>query len=433
MSETGLVDNAAYTRPAGRHRVFYGWWIVFSNAAITFYAAGTYFYGFGAFINPLKHAFGWSTTEISLAFSIRSAESGPVAPVVGYFLDRFGPRAVTAFGVCATGLGFLLLSRMDSLFAFYASYMVIALGTSACMGVTPMTNISNWFVKKRGRALGVYTVGVGLSGLMVPLVAWLLGVYHWRTVFLLMAIGMWLVGLPLTLLLRHRPEKQGLLPDGAGTCDDDGSFTPTHLPTIEGLSTREAVKHRSFWLLSFVFLLAGAPLTAVTVFLIPYLTDPRSEHGLALAGGMAAAAVTIMTLSSLPGRFACGWLGDYYNKRYVLIVVFVLQAGGLLVLAMTHSAWHLLPFFLLFAPSYGGIIALRPAIMADYFGRRCLGTIQGLSLGVMTIGGVLTPFIMGSLRDSTGGYRLPFLVLASAALLAVPLLMAARHPRPVGA
>jgi MFS family permease len=200
--------------------MFYGWWIVAANAVITFWVAGTFFYSFGAFINPLKNAFGWSTAQIALAFSIRSAEAGPIAPVAGYFVDRFGARAVTIFGVPVTELGFFLLSRINSLAAFYSAYMVIALGTSLCLTITPMTNIANWFIKKRGRALGLFAVGAGLGGLMVPLVTWLLDLYGWRITLVIIAIGTWLVCLPLALILRHRPEKYNLLPDGEETCPE---------------------------------------------------------------------------------------------------------------------------------------------------------------------------------------------------------------------
>jgi len=301
--------------------------------------------------------------------------------------------------------------------------MVIAVGTSTCLGVTPMTNISNWFINKRGRAMGYYAAGAGLSGLMVPLVTWLEHTYEWRTTLVILAVGVWLVGLPLALVLRHRPEKYGLRPDGDEPLPQEG--VPE---VVEGLTTRQALKERSFWLLSFTFMLSMASINAVIIFIIPYLTDTKEEHGLALAGLMAGAAVTIMTLSSLPGRFGFGWLGDYYNPRYILMALFVLQAAGLLMLASVDGIWDMVPFFLLYAPSYGGIIVLRAVILANYFGRRSLGKIQGVSLGVMTIGGVLTPLLVGSIRDATGGYSWPFFVLSLALLLTIPLLLLARRP-----
>jgi MFS family permease len=197
---------------------------------------------------------------------------------------------------------------------------------------------------------------------------------------------------------------------------------------VEGFTTRQALKDRSFWLLSLTFLLFMAVINAVVIFLYPYLNDPKEEQGLALVGFIAGGAVGILTLSSLIGRFGFGWLSDYYNQRHMLMGLFVLQSAGLLVLASVDSAWQLVPFFILFAPAYGGVIALRPTILADYFGRRCFGKIQGLTLGIMTIGGVLAPILVGTMRDATGGYRWSFFILSLAVLLAIPLLLLARRP-----
>ena len=194
------------------------------------------------------------------------------------------------------------------------------------------------------------------------------------------------------------------------------------------MSVRQALKDKSFWLLTSAFMLSFAPLNAVSIFLIPYLSDPVDEHGLALVGAMAGAAVTIMTLVSLGGRFSFGWLADYRQPRRIIMALLIVQAAGLVVLAYMQSVWHLIPFFILFGPAYGGIIAIRPVIIAQYYGRHALGTIQGLTMASMTVGGVLTPLVVGILRDATGGYQWPFLVFALVTLLAVPLLWLAHPP-----
>jgi OFA family oxalate/formate antiporter-like MFS transporter len=229
----------------------------------------------------------------------------------------------------------------------------------------------------------------------------------------------------MALFLRHRPESHGMLPDGEDVTPERKMAIASEV--VEGFTTRQALKERNLWLLSLTFMLSMAPLNAVGIFMIPYLTDPKDEHGLAIVGGIAGAAVTIMTLTSLVGRFGFGWLGDRYDIRRILIWCFVMQSAGLVVLAFVQNLWHLIPFFILFAPSYGGLIVLRPVIFANYFGRRSLGAIQGLSMSMMTVGGVLTPLLIGSLRDSTGGYSVPFLVLAVVMLLAIPLILCVRH------
>jgi len=407
-------------------QIFYGWWIVAANAGIQFYQAGVFFYGFGAFINPLRQSFGWSYAQISLAFALRSAETGPVAPLAGYLVDRLGARPVALIGILVMGLGFFLVSQANSLAVFYITYLVLALGASLVAPIMPMTNIANWFIRKRGRAMGFYTAGAGLSGLLVPVITWLLTVYDWRTVLMMIGGGTWLLLLPLALVLRHRPEKYGLRPDG----DEPHSEgeTPGSTQEVEGVSIRQALKDKSFWLLTSAFMLSFAPLNAVSIFLIPYLSDPVDDHGLALVGAMAGAAVTIMTLVSLGGRFTFGWLADYRQPRRIIMALLVVQAAGLVVLANAQSAWHLIFFFILFGPAYGGIIAIRPVIIAHYYGRHALGTIQGLTMASMTVGGVLTPLVVGILRDATGGYQWPFLVFALVTLLAVPLMWLSRPP-----
>jgi MFS family permease len=419
-----MPEAAETPAPRSKAGFFYGWWIVLANAAIGMYVAGTFWYGAGLFINPIKQTLGWTTTEIALAFSIRSAESGPVSPIVGYFLDRFGPRWVTISGVLIAGAGFIMFSQVTSLPTFYGSYLLIALGTSACAGVTAASCISNWFVKKRGRAFGLYTGGFGLSGLIVPVMALLFEHFGWRAALICIGVGVWIIGLPLALVLRHRPETYGLHPDGETIAVQLQSGSAI----IEGYTATQTLRHPSFWLLCSAFMLSMASLNAITIFLIPYLTDPIEQQGLGIPDGIAATAITALTLSSLFGRFGFSTLGDYYDRRRILIGLVLLQATGLSVLALTREAWTLIAFFALFGPSYGGVVAMQPAILADYFGRRSIGMVQGFSMGVMTLGGVLTPLLIGALRDATGGYNAPFLAVAAIALVAAPLLALARRP-----
>jgi MFS transporter, OFA family, oxalate/formate antiporter len=342
--------------------------------------------------------------------------------VTGYLVDRLGARALALFGVIVVGVGFLLFSRINSLGALYASYVIAGVGASACMGVTPMTNIAHWFLKKRGRAMGFFMVGAGLGGALVPVVTWLLGIHHWRTVLLILAIGTWIIGIPLALILKHSPEKYGMQPDGAkepSSKDIPGAQS--------GFTIRQALKDRSFWLFSFVFALSFASINAVTLFLIPYLTDPKSEKGLALTGILAGSAVTVTSFVSLAGRLGSGWMSENVNQKYLLMILFLMQAASLVTLAFVGTIWHLVPFFILYSISFGGIIALRPVVLVSYYGRRSLGAIHGLCMAIMTVGGVLSPILVGLLRDSTGSYFWPFIVLSVTTVVAVPLLFFVRR------
>ena len=110
---------------------FFGWWVVFASAAIVFLTGGTFFYGFGALFNPIVNEFGWSRAATSFAFSLRSEVGGIAAPIVGFLVDRVGARRLMVLGVLTVALGFVLLSRVQDLWAFYGSVVVIAIGMSA--------------------------------------------------------------------------------------------------------------------------------------------------------------------------------------------------------------------------------------------------------------------------------------------------------------
>ncbi|MGH9204849.1 MAG: MFS transporter, partial [Vicinamibacterales bacterium] len=152
------------TAVAQRTGFFFGWWVVFACAAIVFFTGGTFFYGFGVLFNPIVNEFGWSRASVSFAFSLRSEVGGLAAPIVGFMVDRVGSRRLLIIGVITVAVGFVMLSRMDSLWTFYASVVVIAIGMSATGGPVGMVAIAHWFKKRRTRAIALMTVGAGTSG-----------------------------------------------------------------------------------------------------------------------------------------------------------------------------------------------------------------------------------------------------------------------------
>jgi sugar phosphate permease len=145
--------------------IFYGWWIVFAAAFIVFLSAGTFFYGFSLLVAPLTAEFGWSRASISIAFSLRTEVGGIAAPAVGFLVVRVGVRRVTLTGVFIVAAGFIMMSRVESLWAFYVAVLVIAIGMSGTGGPNAATAISHWFRRYRGRALGLMTLGGGMGGL----------------------------------------------------------------------------------------------------------------------------------------------------------------------------------------------------------------------------------------------------------------------------
>ena len=190
-------------------QIYYGWWIVLASFMVAFYVAGTIFYGFTAFIEPLANEFGWSYTQISLAASLRGLEMGLLAPLVGILVDRFGSRKLLFSGVIVLGFGIILFGLTQSLAMFYGAFILIAFGAGGCTSVVTMTAVANWFDKNVGKAMGATSSGFGASGLIIPAIVWMIAAFGWRTALIVLGLGMWILGVPAAFIMRNKPEDDG--------------------------------------------------------------------------------------------------------------------------------------------------------------------------------------------------------------------------------
>jgi len=420
-----------------RKKIFYGWWMVLAHATLNVFAGGTFVYGFTTFFNPIRNTFGWTAAVTSIAFVLQRLEWGIMGPIAGFLVDRIGTRKLMLPGWALAGLGFILMSRIDSLWGFYGTFVILATGMSFAHFLVPNTAIANWFVKKRSRAMTFVYVGMGLSGSVVPLLALSIVQFGWRETLIFVGIGCFVVGLPLSLVIRHKPEQYGYLPDGE-TREENGNavnmpgFSPSSemakqdsVYSAQDFTAKEAIMTRAFWLLSLVFFFQHIGTSAVMVHIVPYL------ESVDVPTQLAASAVAGVTVCSLIGRLGFGILGDFTSKRYLMSIAFAFQTIGILLLSIVSMdrVWFLIPFLLTYAPGYGGPIPLRLALQADYFGRRSYGTIAGLMSAVSMLGGLASPVIAGWIFDVTGSYRLAWQLFAMVTLPAVPLMLLAKPPK----
>ena len=423
-------------------KLFYGWWIVLASSALTTYNGGVLFYGFTAFFNPILTEFGWTRAATSLAFSLQRLEGGIIAPIAGFFIDRLGPRKMSIFSVILFGLGFVMMSRIDSLLDFYVAVIIASIGHSTGFYAVGAATVSRWFVRKRGKAMGFVTGGVCMAGFLLPVLVWLIDNYGWRKSLLIAGIGMWVIGIPLSLVFRSRPEDYGMLPDGdspepelrvnpeseSEPAEDGSDDHPSDKVDIKtwvvetDFTAMEAVKTRSFWLLSLGWSMSLLAMSAVFVHVMPFL------ESIGISRDKAAFITTSTILISVTGRVGLGWLSDYMDKRYVFCIALTLQVIGLLVFANIRSTWHIVLFLITFSPGYGAPIPLRAAIQGEYFGRKHFGAIQGLFLSVSTVCAMIGPPFAGWICDVTGSYRLAFLILAAMPAIGIPLFLLTPPP-----
>ena len=357
---------------------------------------------FGAYFAVLRDDRGWTKTELSGAAALQQMEAAILGPLLGWFIDRFGPQGVIRAGVVMFGIGFMLLSYIDSLLAFYGAFVVIALGASLC-GFFPLNvALIHWFERYRARALSSLPIGIALGGLTVPLVAWSLATYGWRATAFASGI-ITIVGRPAALdghsgAARRTTAKWSrrnrFAPGGRKACRGRNR-------SARDFTAREALRTPAFWLLSLGHGFALFVVHAVNVHAITHMKE-------GLGYTIEAASFVIMLLTLVAARRRGDRLADRRPLRQAPPLR-RLHAGPHGRAAASSPTRRGAAMIVAFAVLHGTAWGLRgpfmQAIRADYFGRSAIGMILGLSFMIIVIGQIGGPMIAGILADMTGNYR----------------------------
>ena len=395
--------------PQRSPHIFYGWWIVGACFTLALYMSGAVFYGFTAIFEPIAEEFGWSYTSISIAASLRGLESGLLAPVVGIMVDRWGPRRFIFGGVICIGLGLLLLTQVQSIGMFYAAFILMSLGISSCGISVTVTAVANWFHRRVGLATGITVSGYGFSGVLVPLMVRLIDTYDWRTAIGVMGIGMLVIGLPLSLLVRHKPEQYGYLPDGEErSAVLSGEEAVKKLTKKVSITARQAMRTRTFWLIVLAVMPQFVAVPAVITHVMPYLSS------IGVVRATSALVATAIPLLSIGGRFGFGWFADKYVAKQLSAFALIMLTLGLVCFEYISLGWTwlLVPFLVLFGFGYGGINTMVGVLLREHFGRGNFGTIIGVVWGILMLGTVAGPPIAGWVFDNWGSYQGTWLVMS---------------------
>ena len=395
-------------------------------------SGGLNFYGFSAFFVPLYNEFGWSRAVLSGVFSLSRLEGGFLGPIEGFLADKFGPRRMMAVGLPMMGVGFLLLSRIDSLLDLYLVYILLITLGSSLGSFTPVgAAVANWFVKKRAMAFGVVMSGVAVGGaVFLPLLGWWITAFGWRSAAFSSGILMLVVAVPVSLVMRHRPEQYGYLPDGVEPGADDEIARAAAAEVVDAslpeaapeMGPLESLKTSAFWFLGGSQALRAVVTTGFTIHFVAMMVD----RGFSL--GVGTGLLGSVMLLSLVGRIGLGWLGDRVDKRLLLVIGLLVMAVSMLGMSQAQTLALVLPLLLLYSVAYGGIIVVPFALQGDYFGRSAFATIRGMLNTVQTAGMLVGPVFAGFVYDTTGSYFIAFMGFAAAATLAAMLLLGLRRP-----
>ena len=400
------TTDESLTFYSNQNSIFYGWYIVLVACATNFLGSGTGFYIFNAFIEPLCTAKGWTRAEMN------------IAPMLGYIINicgvlfcgtmvyRVGPRILMTFAPLVTATAFVLMGFCTNILLFYAAFMLLFLGISGMSGIVTATAVSNWFVRKRGRALGIATSGVSLAGFIMPPVAMaIIGMSGLQSAFLWIAV---MIGLsaPLSwLVVRRRPEDMGLLPDGdvvsVCTANKEASVAADDSQRFVMRSSywtfSMAIRSSAFWQIGLAYGLCMASVLGVMFQLKPRFSDVGFDDKTAMRL-MAATA-----LAGVAGKYLWARLCDSFKVRKVVVTLLALNCVGLGLLLIPQSMAAAILFVIIYGFSMGGVVSTQPVMIADSFGREAFPTIARYVWVVVGINFVGYP-IMGGSFHLTGSY-----------------------------
>ena len=406
-------------------RPFFGWWVVVTGFIDQFTAAGFGVYAFSVLVKPMSDDpdLGWSRTELVWGITIGIVVATSTGPLFGFFLDkRHGPRLLMlAFGLTGT-LGLIMTSRVESLWEYYLFFGVVSaffLHTTIFL-VVP-TVVSKWFIRRRGQALIFSTMGRPASGLlMLPLTQVLMSAVGWRTTWLILGIAVAAIVIPLNAAFLHRrPEDQGLLPDGE---PEPIRLRNTSDSAESSWTLGLALRTRAFWLVLLATNLSGSGIIGVLVNQVAYLKEFYSDAG--AVGG-----ATLVTASSLVGRFLWLLIADRVNPRYSAAISFLLSAVGMLFFFYADNIAMMVLWGLSFGVGIGGMDPMTSLVWARFFGRRFIGSIRGFvsMTNMFSIAG--SPLLVAAIFEAAGTYRPAFIVLLAAFLAAAVFILISRAPR----
>ena len=411
-------------------RVFHGWWIVLVAFICHAVNTGMMFYAWSIFLTPLAAEFG-GRARVAAGFSFMQLAAASYSMVVGRLVDRHGGRPVQIVGALVLATGFLLISTVASLPALYVCLAgPIALG-STCIGNLPNNAaVARWFVRRRGRALGLSTAGISAGGILfAPLAQYLVLHRGWRAAYAILGLVVVVLVLPPVIaFMRRDPADLGLLPDGlpmpaAGTAD----LRLVEREMERSVPPEVAIRSADFWLLAAAFGLTIAGLSAVLLYQVPLLLDrgfPPSAASLML-GATAAMGVV--------GKLGFGTLLDRFDQRRVAAVCFCLQTAGVFLLWRTQSPLWLACYVLLYGYAMGGNATLQASLVGATFGRLHYGAIAGRMTPLLVLAqGVGVP-ATGWLRDTTGSYGPALASVMLGGLVAAVIVLRVRPTPPLQA
>ncbi|SES12549.1 L-lactate MFS transporter [Salipaludibacillus aurantiacus] len=356
-------------------------------------------YAYSVYTNPIRDTVGWSTTGITLSFTIMMALAGIAAAFFGPFVERNGPRksamiAAILFGLGQAGAGVAV--AVDSLLLFLLTYG-FASGLGMGIGyIAPVSTLVKWFPDRRGLATGMAVLGFGAGALITaPVAASLMGSIGISMTFYILGISYFILMVIGASYIARPPE--GWMPEGMEKAIASGKKTVKK--DLSQLTAREAVRTRRFWMLwSMMLINVTAGIMMISV------ASPMAQEVVGLSAAGAATMVGIMGIFNGGGRLGWAAISDYVGRPTVFITFFLLQLIAFITIPNITNILLFQALVFIVVSCYGGGFSNLPAFIGDLFGTKQLGAIHGYLLTTWSLGGILGPLLVSQIREVTNSY-----------------------------
>ena len=412
-----------------KNGIFYGWWVIGALVLALTISSGTGFYCFGVFMEPVREDFGWTKAQVTWIITIYWIVSGLSSPVIGRLIDKYGVRKVMLSTAALNGACLLALGGVNTLWQFYLVYGVKAVAHAGIGLVSIGAIVSRWFVTKRGRATGIASTGIGLGGLfLAPFAGFMIPNFGWRPVYVILGVLLWLIVIPsIAIFVRSSPQEMGLLPDGQGNTDEvrDNSLETDHpaqkapLSLSTGFSLSQALKTPTYWLVVGSFCFVPAAVFGTLAHQTAYL------ESIGISRAAASMALGFTAGMGILGKIFFGFLAEKLHIKYTTMLCFGIQALGVFILMMTKSTAMVWLFVIVFGFSMGGMAALQPLVIMEFFGTAAVGTILGSTWLGFSLGAATGPLYAAYIFDYFQSYYWAFLIYIIAYLCAIFMIFVA--------
>jgi MFS family permease len=386
----------------GRQSFSYSWVILATGFGIMVLSSGLNM-SFGVFVRTLINDYGWTTSMVSLTYSIFMLSAGVASFTAGRLADRFSPRLIFLAGSLIYGLGILLASQTTSLLHLYLFYGVMAGIGNSPMNIVATMTVSRWFSKAQGLAMGILNSGTGAGpAIFGPLAGYLIVTYGWKDSYIILGLMAWGIALSAFMLLRNDPQDLGARPygdEGAGA----GASRTSRALVMEGAPTkvwpfREIVRTRTFWELSIVHFACCVCHAIPLLHIVPY----AEQVGLSKLS--AAWILGISGVTSFAGRIFWGMYADRRGTKpafvmstfaQALMMIWVIEARHPVMLYVWATVWGF---------SYGGVMPPYALFVKQYYGMAAFGVTYGAIMVAAQLGMASGGLAAGLLYDLSGSY-----------------------------